>query len=409
MNKKIIYLFLVLLIVAISLSPRFSFGMLFPRRNIDIRAEDILILIGSIVGIFYILKSDKKNFRFPPLFWPIVCLLGWGIFSVSINLFLGNIVFSTAFFYFLKEIEFFVLYFLVFYCVSNIGSSKKLIKYWLFFGIVNIFWLIYVFIFNVRWSIFYGPEAFIEPKGPFPSGGFFLMLFIFFFNLFIFYYNNLKISKTKKAFILVLCVLPALGVISSGSQASVLGMFFSIIVSLFLLFKNKINFAQFIKFIVLAVIIFCILLSVIYVLPISKRIISFKKISQDYLSGAYDTRGVILKNNLAVLSEHPIDLIFGTGIFGEAHSQYVRVILERGFIGLILFLWLMWSIIKISYNGYKEKNDLFKKGLCAGLFVATIAMLLVSVPNDAFMVVKPDEVYWFFVAMSTAVLSMSVR
>jgi putative effector of murein hydrolase LrgA (UPF0299 family) len=144
----------------------------------------------------------------------------------------------------------------------------------------------------------------------------------------------------------------------------------------------------------------------IYALPVTKRIVSFEKIQREYFSGYYSSRGAAFTDHLILLSEHPWDLIFGIGIFGEAHSQYMRIALERGIVGLFLFFWLIWSILKISYNSFKEKNDLLKKGLCAGLFVATIAMLIMAIPNDVFMVVKPDEVYWFFAAMAMAAISM---
>ena len=116
-NKKIVYLFLVLLITAICLSPRFSLGLLAGRRNIDIRAEDIVLCFGLIAGLIFIILRKKFKFILPPLFWPILFVSSWGFFSVLLNLLIGNIVSKIAFFYFLKEVEFFLFYFLIFYCV----------------------------------------------------------------------------------------------------------------------------------------------------------------------------------------------------------------------------------------------------------------------------------------------------
>ena len=64
----------------------------------------------------------------------------------------------------------------------------------------------------------------------------------------------------------------------------------------------------------------------------------------------------------------------------------------------------MWSILKVSYGGFNEKKNLLIKGLCAGLFASTVVMLMMGVANDVFMVVKPDEVYWFFAAMAIAAI-----
>ena len=404
-NKKTVYLFLVLIITAICLSPRFSLGLLAGRRNIDIRAEDIVLCFGLIAGLIFIVLRKKFKFILPPLFWPILFVSSWGFFSVLLNLLIGNIVSKIAFFYFLKEVEFFLFYFLIFYCVRSVGLSRRLIKYWIIFSLVSVFWLVYVFIFNIQWSIQpYGPNTFIEPGGPFPSGGFFLLLFIFFSNLFIYYYSRLNISKTKKVFLFIIFILPMVGVMSSGSMAATMGLFVSIIVSLFLLFKDRLGSTGIIKIIISTVIFFGIIIAAIHILPVPQKIISLKKVMYEYTSGDSESRGGIFRDHSVLLIEHPQYLITGIGVLGEAHSQYMRVLLERGILGLFLFLWLMRSILKISYDGFKEKDNLFKKGLSAGLFTATVCMLIMAIPNDVFMVVKPDEIYWFFAAMTIALI-----
>jgi len=410
-NKKIIYLFLISLIAAISLSPRLHLGFVpSTGRNIDIRIEDILLCIGLIFWLCYFFVSGKYKFQKPPLFWPILAWISFGLFSVLVNLLFRDVNLEITFFYFLKEIEFFLFYFLFFYCLKNIDSGKRLMKYWIIFSLVNVFWLFYVFIFNVRWSMEpYGPNAFIEPSGPFPSGGFFLMLFIFFLNLFIFYYSKLNISKIKKVALFVVCILPMVGVMWSGSMAATMGLLISIVVSLFLFFKGRLNFIVTMKIIILIAIMLGVVVAAVYVLPVPQKIISFKKVMFEYASGDSESRGGILREHLGMLIERPQYLVTGVGVFGEAHSQYMRVLLERGIMGLFLFFWLMWSILKISYNSFKDKNNLFKKGLTAGLFVATVSMLAMAIPNDVFMVVKPDEIYWFFTAMTMALIFVPVK
>jgi len=405
MKNKIIYLFLIFLIIAISLSPRFSFGFIpTTQRSIDIRVEDIIIFVGLIAWFFCVLISGKYKFKLPPLFWPIFSMLAFGFFSILVNILLGKISLEITFFYFLKEIEFFLLYFIVFYCIASFNSNKQLIKYWLFFSLINFFWLVYVFIYNIKWSIWYGPNAFMEPQGPFPSGGYFLLIFIFSFNLLIFYFSKIEISIYKKVFMFILCIIPILGILSSGSMASTLGLFSSIFISIFLLYKDRLNLIVVFKILILVVAIFSILFSAIYILPVAKKIVSFEKIKWEYMSGSSGSRGENFINNLIIVLEHPQKLIIGIGIFGEAHCQYMRVLLERGVIGLLLFFWLMWSILKISYEGFNERNNNFNKGLFGGLFTATIVMLIMAIPNDVFMVVKVAEVYWFFVAMTTATI-----
>ncbi len=406
-NKKIIFLFLVLLIAAISLSPRFSLGykyLFLTERSIDIRAEDILIFFGALFLILSFLVSGKKSFKKPPLFWPIFSWIIFGFFSIMVNLLIKDSNLNIFFFYFLKEIEFFVFYLLVFYCLSRFNINIELMKYWFIFCSINILWLLYVFIYQVRWSMYYGPNAFIEPKGPFPSGGFFLMTFIFLFNLFIFYYSRLNISNTKKILIFVLCTAPLFGVLASGSYTAIVGLIVSLGLSLFIYLVNKVGIVRLVKISLMILLMMIVVFQLIRLFDLNVKI-SKAKILWEYTSGDPVSRIGILKDKISYLFENSfINPFIGFGILGEAHSYYMRVLLERGLIGFLLFIWLMGAILLISYKGMKDKNNLYKKALSSGLFIATIAMLVMAIPNDVFAVVKLDEVYWFFAAMTMAAI-----
>jgi len=66
---------------------------------------------------------------------------------------------------------------------------------------------------------------------------------------------------------------------------------------------------------------------------------------------------------------------------------------------------LIFVIIKKSFKGFLSKKNPFIIGLSSGLFVATLTMLLISIPAEAFIVVKIAETYWFFAAITMAVLA----
>lgn len=400
-NKKIIFIFLFCLLAAISLSPRFSFGHISgTQRSIDLRIEDFVLLLGLAGWIFYALAHKKHSFKLPPLFWPILIWIAWGFFSVVVNLLLLNIQLSKAFFYFGKEVEFFLLYFIAYNCIKDQSTNIFLKKLWMFFGFLNIAWITYVLIAKPAGFYYYGADAFMEPQGPFPSGGFFLILFILLFNLFIFYGYGLKISPAKKLLFLILSIIPAIGVIASGSRASTIGMTISVLISLFILFSKGINFARAVKIGFFAGAIFCLFIALLYSLPVAKRAIDLQKMTSEYTSSAEDSRISIFKSDLNTLTDSPEKMIIGVGVFGEAHSQYMRILLERGFFGLIIFGWLMASLLKICWKNFNKQG--LPLAFSVGLFSATLVMLLMSVPNDPFMVVKIGEIYWFFAAMAMA-------
>lgn len=406
-NQRLMYVFLILLIAAICFSPRFSVGYVpLTQRSIDIRAEDIILFFGLFFSVISFLVQGKNSFTTPPLFWPIFSWVVFGFFSVLVNVLLYRINVGVFFFYFLKELEFFILYFLVFSCSYAAKENIRLIKYWIIGYVVNTFWLGYVLLNNVTWSKYYGPNTFTEPKGPFPSGGFFLMIFIFLFNLSIFYFSNLKIARYKKIIIFILCFLPAIGVFSSGSYTATVGLIISLIISFISYFIYKASLINFLKALLIFLLIFIIAFGLISILE--KDRISKSKLLWEYGSSDPVSRIGILKENISrIFSASFINLYIGFGIWGEAHSQYARIFLERGLFGLIIFGWLIFSILKLSYNGIKDKNNLYKKGLSMGLFSATLSMLVMFIPNDVLMPVKPAEVYWFFAALAAAAIVRS--
>ena len=403
------YIPLLLLAAAIALSPSFSAGTLPDGKIIEIRIEDILIVVLGLVWIASFLVSGKKTVEKPPLLFPILAWLGIGFFSVLTNWIFGNLELSRGFFYFLKEIEFFFLYFYLFYHIKSIDSAKFIIKIWIFLGLINIGWIVYQTITGLELTYYYGPTAFMEPGGPFPSSGFFLILFIFLFNILLFYYWNLNISKFKKGFLGVMVMVPGVGALISGSRTSFWGLLFALFFTFLLGFLRKKNFRVF-----LASILLIILLSVsfIYFVPTwpgAKRALDIKGVLWEYGREAGPTRINIFKALLEVVSKHPLNIFFGFGVVGEAHSQYMRNLIERGIIGSLVFFCLIFIIIKKSWQGFSKNKDAFSISLSAGLLIATLTMLLMSIPTDPFMVVKVAEVYWFFVALTMATLSFKLK
>ena len=47
-------------------------------------------------------------------------------------------------------------------------------------------------------------------------------------------------------------------------------------------------------------------------------------------------------------------------------------------------------------------------GLSSGLLISTIAMLFISIAAEGFLVVKINEIYWFFVSIMIAALNYKI-
>lgn len=395
----------ILLIFAIAFSPSFSVGKIISERStriIEIRTEDILIAILGLIWIINFLIEGKRKVKKPPLIFPILAWLTIGFFSLLTNWILMNIELSRGLFYFLKEIEFFFLYFYFFYHIKNLDSAKFIIKIWIALGLANVI-LIFFELLKKIGSGTYGPTMFME-KGPLPSGGFFLILFANLFNIFLYYYSSLNISKIKKIILTLFILSLSAGVVSSNSRTAIFGLFLVIILSLFLYQLKRGGLKPFF----IGLIIFFIV-SVIF-LYVSGKLFRLRPLDQPVT--ALGPRIEIWKSQIELLPDNLFYILFGMGksvllVGEESHSQYIRNFIETGLMGSLIFLFLIFSIIKKSWQGFSFRKDPFSVGLAGGLLISTITMLFISIAAEGFLVVKPNEAYWSFVGLAMAVLTIN--
>jgi len=419
MERRFKNLPLFLLAGAIALSPSFSAGTFLGGKIIEIRIEDFLIIILGLIWIADFLISGRKKVEKPPLFFPILAWLGVGFFSILTNWIFGNIGFSRGFFYFLKEIEFFIIYFYVFYHIKSIDSAKFLIKLWVVLGLMNVGWVIYQVIRGSSFVTKFGfrsGEYFtsaIGEWGVFPTGAFFLMIFVFLFNILLYYFLNLNISVFKKGVLMVVILGPIIGIIGSASKTSFLALVLAITLSLFLLFLRRKNLKILLAIILISIFIFSVCVFAFQSIPEAGKRISyifnFRNLLLNYEKGRLEP---VIKPVFKEALQGPLYLPFfglGKGYVTEAHNQYLRNFIETGIIGSLIFFILIFAIIKKSWQGFSKNQDKFTIGLSAGFLVATLTMLFLSLATEPFIVVKPSEVYWFFAALTMAVLSIKAK
>jgi len=402
--------FLILIAAGISFSPRFSCGVIAGNRRIDIRIEDILLVI---FGINWIFNFSIKNQLKPPLLLPILSWISFGFFTTLINLFLGNLNITRAFFYYLKEIEYFFLYFYVFYHIEDINSIVNIIKSWLIFGAVNIGWIIFQILTKnpmgeYRWGVHY--LSAIGESGLFPVTGFFLILFINLFSIFLFCHH--KFSKLEKFFYGIINAGLVLGIVSMMRRICIITFIlaFFILFFIYIIRMKKFGFKNYLTFL-LFLIITIIFISLPFVKNVSIRpeFFNWERIINWEIKGRIDIWKKQLKNAFPE-GENPLYIFFGKGksvSYEECHSQYIRNLVETGGIGSIIFLILIFTILKKSYTALCSQKDPLKVALSAGTLISTIAMLIISILGEAFITVKINEVYWFFVGITMSILSFN--
>ncbi len=407
---------LVLLVLAIGLTPRIPVGIIEGlERIIDVRGEDIWILVLAIVWIVSFLKSRRLKLDKPPLLLPILFWLGVGFFSLLVNWAFDNVSVPRGFFYFAKELQFFFVYFFIFFHVKSLDSANLLLRTWIVIGIANIAWVFYqLFIIGRKGE--YGISAFNE-WGVFPTGSFFLMLFIFLFNWWLYcFWRKSAISWQKKYLYLAAVLAIIIGILGALSKTVFVGFWFALVLSIAFYVWNtrtlKVAVASFLLFVGVSAFTLGAYFSLILpYLPSADRLLFIKEdIVSEVKRARFDTSiAPQFQETIRQANQRPLFYVIGHGkgavLFShESHNQYLRNFVETGIAGSIAFLVLIGAILMRAWKGFKQKNGELAAGLAGGVIAATLTMLFMSLVVDAFIVVKTNMTYWFFLGLAMALL-----
>ena len=96
--------------------------------------------------------------------------------------------------------------------------------------------------------------------------------------------------------------------------------------------------------------------------------------------------------------KHPV---FGFGVtgYGFLDAQYPRVLIETGLVGVFMFLFLLFSIFRLTYHNLKEATGPFGRGLSMGFLSGFIGILAHALGANTFIIVRIMEPFWFVLAI----------
>ncbi len=122
------------------------------------------------------------------------------------------------------------------------------------------------------------------------------------------------------------------------------------------------------------------------------------------LDTSTSARIIGLKSILQDWPKHPI-LGYGITGYGFIDAQLPRVLIETGLVGLIAFLYLLYSIFRLAINRLKTAKSPYFKGLAIGFLAGYVGLLFHSLGANTFIIVRIMEPFWFFAGI-IAVLPM---
>jgi len=102
-----------------------------------------------------------------------------------------------------------------------------------------------------------------------------------------------------------------------------------------------------------------------------------------------------------VFDDWPKHPVFGYGVTGYKFldSQYLRVLVETGLVGLLAFLWLQLSLFRRAHDVLRTSQDPLYKGVALGFLVGFIALIVHSIGTNTFIIIRIMEPFWLLAGL----------
>lgn len=395
---------LVLVVFSMLLSPEIGLGQLMPERHIVIRYDDILIVI-IFISWFARAAMDKSSafvvdtpVHKPILLYTVICVV-----STALGVLRGDINAKISFFYVLKYVQYFLLYFMTVNIVQSADEVKRYLRAG-FFVVLAVTIYAYWYYFSSTGAAratapFEAPLGKPEEAEPASLGGFYLLVL----GIFLGFVSHAPVKISVAAIAAILAMLPAFLV--TYSRASYMG--FMAMVPAFILISARRRI-----FIIAAVL--GSLLGALLVPGLSQKV--EERIAMTFVGdlatktvelmgakirleeSAYLRYASLRRVIVEKLPKHPLIGWGVTGI-GLGDNQYALVLGELGIIGFFVFLWMLYRVYYTARQVYDTYNEYWIKAIAVGIMAALFGFLFQGFGVNTFIIVRIMEPFWFIAAL----------
>jgi O-antigen ligase len=110
-----------------------------------------------------------------------------------------------------------------------------------------------------------------------------------------------------------------------------------------------------------------------------------------------------LKSWQEALSDWPKHPLLGYGVTGYhfVDAQFPRTLVETGILGLVAFLYLLYSILKLTLKNLREIQSSYYQGIGIGFLAGFVGLIVHALGANTFIIVRIMEPFWFFVGIIT--------
>jgi hypothetical protein len=398
------YTGLTFLVFSMLLSPELKLAGV-PGRDVVVRIDDLLIF-AVFFGWFARSVFTKKievvltEVLTPMFFYTLVCIIStyFGITS-------GIVAFKKAFFYILKYTEYFIIYFLTTQIVQTKQQLKNLVIAFLITSVVvNIYGISLIGKVPRIYAPFDAPGAEAALTGGEVGageantyGGYLIIVISLLVSLFC--YSELPTINFLYLFLIIFSLIP---LAYTKSRSSYFGFVPMVLTIIFLTEKKRT--------LILSGLLLLFALSPIVFPSATATVVD--RIKETFAGPSWsEEEAVILGFKVKELSalarvnswkkaisefipKRPI-LGFGVTGVGLVDSQIPLIIGETGLLGVVAFLWLVFSVFKSSIYTFKTAQDTLLKSISLCVISSLVGLLFHSVGANTFIIIRIMEPFWF--------------
>lgn len=399
---------LFILLIAMLLSPEIELRAASNGdRSLNIRYDDILIIV-IFIGVMIKLTFEGRLalWQPSPINAGIVAYFAVCIFATLLAYERSLAAWDkrTAFFVMLKMLEFYLIFFMVAHSVRRSRDLRAPIG------------LFFVVMFIVSCYGIYSIGTTPRVSAPFEKGG---------------------TEPNTLGGYLVICLCVALGLALQAKKIRLKGMYFLLVLIGFIPLLYTLSRASYVALLVGFTVIalmsrkYLILVGIAVLLASSTLIMPTEVIERVTYTIQEDggRELVVAGRDLGVnvdkstyervhvwrkvgfiLSLGPQFFFFGGGVSWESvlDSQYARVLLETGVVGLVAFVFLLVQVLRTTRQAYRWTEDWMARGIALGMFGATAALIVHSFGTISFLIVRIMEPYWFMIALTVSIRNEAI-
>jgi O-antigen ligase len=383
---------LYVVVFSMLLSPEITAGGgLAERRELTFRTEDfVLIVIGFSWFAKTAVNKELGLVAKTPLNGPIVAYVAVNIIATLLGYLMGSVRTAAGYFYVLKYIEYFAVYYMVVNNLRDRAHARRLVVAALVTAaIVSVIGLTQIPSGQRVSAPFEG-----ETGEPNTFGGYLLFMMAIAGGIAV-----EATSLTIRARCLALIGLMALPFAFTLSRASYLGVIPAFVALTALTTRRRALVGM------LLVVVVCspLLLLIAPASVVNRVTYTFEpeanqptvRVGKLGLDPSTSARILSFQQALSGWMKRPI-LGWGVTGFGFMDAQYARVLVETGIVGLLIFAWLLWSVFKAARSAQRRVVDPMDRGLVIGFMAGTVGLLAHAIGSNTFTIIRVMEPFWLF-------------